>query len=193
MKEKQPKKGWVVIATRLTVFLCVILTVYGLINGIWYFGYKRKFDTIASEMEQVYENPEHTWHKNQPLYQKTIGEYTIRLRMPNYLLDNGNFGIDKTVDLTGQTEPGANKIGLYIPPKFFGKYDLSITVINDQKDIFVTLGVDENFKYLPPEWMTEEEIAMHQALIDENKEEAQRQLELCYSFVEDLEGNIRSE
>ena len=71
------------IIKRLLILFAIIILIFAIINATWYFGYRQRYSIIAKNLEATYlfgENDDDMLR-----YTQEIGDYTISLKMPEYL------------------------------------------------------------------------------------------------------------
>ena len=82
------------IIKRLLILFAIIILIFAIINATWYFGYRQRYSIIAKNLEATYlfgENDDDMLR-----YTQEIGDYTISLKMPEYLGSGGFVSIAKT-------------------------------------------------------------------------------------------------
>lgn len=85
------------IIKRLLILFAIIILIFAIINATWYFGYRQRYSIIAKNLEATYlfgENDDDMLR-----YTQEIGDYTISLKMPEYLGSGGFVSIAKTSGL----------------------------------------------------------------------------------------------
>lgn len=129
------------ITKRLLILLAIILLIFAIINAVWYFGYQQRYNAIAKNLEATYLDGD----KDDDMlrYTKEVGDYTISLKMPEYLGSGGFVSIAKTsgyvVSLDGKEniiESGEMYIALYIWPKYFSDYKIGLDFYDEANSIW---------------------------------------------------------
>ena len=129
------------ITKRLLILLAIILLVFAIINAVWCFGYQQRYNAIAKNLEATYFDGD---NDNDMLrYTKEVGDYTISLKMPEYLGSGGFVSIAKTsgyvVSLDGKEniiESSEMYITLYIWPKYFSDYKIGLDFYDEANSIW---------------------------------------------------------
>lgn len=129
------------ITKRLLILLAIILLIFAIINAVWYFGYQQRYNAIAKNLEATYLDGD----KDDDMlrYTKEVGDYTISLKMPDYLGSGGFVSIAKTsgyvVSLDGKEniiESSEMYITLYIWPKYFSDYKIGLDFYDEANSIW---------------------------------------------------------
>lgn len=129
------------ITKRLLILLAIILLIFAIINAVWYFGYQQRYNAIAKNLEATYLDGD----KDDDMlrYTKEVGDYTISLKMPEYLGSGGFVSIAKTsgyvVSLDGKEniiESSEMYIALYIWPKYFSDYKIGLDFYDEANSIW---------------------------------------------------------
>lgn len=129
------------IIKRLLILFAIIILIFAIINATWYFGYRQRYSIIAKNLEATYlfgENDDDMLR-----YTQEIGDYTISLKMPEYLGSGGFVSIAKTsgysisLDDDGNTlEASEMYITLYIWPKYFSDYKIGLDFYDEANSIW---------------------------------------------------------
>lgn len=129
------------ITKRLLILLAIILLVFAIINAVWYFGYQQRYNAIAKNLEATYFDGDND--EDMLRYTKEVGDYTISLKMPEYLGSGGFVSIAKTsgyvVSLDGKEniiESSEMYIALYIWPKYFSDYKIGLDFYDEANSIW---------------------------------------------------------
>lgn len=129
------------ITKRLLILLAIILLVFAIINAVWYFGYQQRYNAIAKNLEATYFDGDND--EDMLRYTKEVGDYTISLKMPEYLGSGGFVSIAKTsgyvVSLDGKEniiESSEMYITLYIWPKYFSDYKIGLDFYDEANSIW---------------------------------------------------------
>lgn len=123
------------------VSLTIIMLVFAIINAVWYFGYQQRYNAIAKNLEATYFDGDND--DDMLRYTKEVGDYTISLKMPEYLGSGGFVSIAKTsgyvVSLDGKEniiESSEMYITLYIWPKYFSDYKIGLDFYDEANSIW---------------------------------------------------------
>ena len=129
------------IKKRLLILLAIILLIFAIINAVWYFGYQQRYNAIAKNLEATYLDGDND--DDMLRYTKEVGDYTISLKMPEYLGSGGFVSIAKTsgyvVSLDGKEniiESSEMYITLYIWPKYFSDYKIGLDFYDEANSIW---------------------------------------------------------
>ena len=129
------------ITKRLLILLAIILLIFAIINAVWYFGYQQRYNAIAKNLEATYLDGDND--DDMLRYTKEVGDYTISLKMPEYLCSGGFVSIAKTsgyvVSLDGKEniiESSEMYITLYIWPKYFSDYKIGLDFYDEANSIW---------------------------------------------------------
>ena len=129
------------ITKRLLILLAIILLIFAIINAVWYFGYQQRYNAIAKNLEATYLDGDND--DDMLRYTKEVGDYTISLKMPEYLGSGGFVSIAKTsgyvVSLDGKEniiESSEMYITLYIWPKYFSDYKIGLDFYDEANSIW---------------------------------------------------------
>ena len=177
---------------RLLLLFVSILTLLGLVNGVWYFGYKNRYNRIAEHLSEYYLGK--TGEPAARRYETEVEEYRIGMKMPAYLGRGGFISIGKTEDMlieldeTGEIEAGKGmRIMLWIYPKYFRGFELYLTLEDDAEDVHETVELTPDLR-LKDETLEEildpEELAELSRRIEANRDEIQRMLALAEKTLE---------
>ena len=111
-------------------------------------------------------------------YSKTIEDYSITIKKPQYLGTGGFISIGDTEGYVTQIDENGNKISptgmyisLYIWPGYFGKYELGIDFYDEVNGIWEQVEVTKELKVLNTENLDDEYVKDLNNLISENKDE----------------------
>ena len=129
------------ITKRLLILLAITLLIFAIINAVWYFGYQQRYNAIAKNLEATYLDGDND--DDMLRYTKEVGDYTISLKMPEYLGSGGFVSIAKTsgyvVSLDGKEniiESSEMYITLYIWPKYFSDYKIGLDFYDEANSIW---------------------------------------------------------
>ena len=129
------------ITKRLLILLAIILLIFAIINAVWYFGYQQRYNAIAKNLEATYLDGDND--DDMLRYTKEVGDYTISLKIPEYLGSGGFVSIAKTsgyvVSLDGKEniiESSEMYITLYIWPKYFSDYKIGLDFYDEANSIW---------------------------------------------------------
>lgn len=121
----------ILIIKRLLILFAVILLIFGIINAIWYFGYRQRYNGFTKNLEVTYLFEEDD--DEMMRYTKEIGDYIVSMKMPEYLGLGGFVSIAPTAGYTVSEDDEGNIIEssemyvtLYIWPKFFIDYKIGL-------------------------------------------------------------------
>jgi len=153
--KKNNKENHIFTTKKLLILFAFILVIFGVINAIWYYGYKATYDELASKMDQTIDKIDGTTVR----YTKAIDNYSFVLKMPAYLGEGGFLSVGDTEGAV--TEFDSNNdivssngtyITLYIWPQRFGGYQMGVDFYDEATDLWeqvyinsdLTIASDEN-------------------------------------------------
>ena len=126
MKEKKN------VLLKLTILALIIAAIFGTINAVWYFGYKKTYDDFAKVMEELSSEA-----KKGNDFEIISDDCICRLNMPKYLGSGGSLTVHKAEKIQYQFDEKGNLINgdektviLHIWPQKFGGYKYGVTVMN---------------------------------------------------------------
>ena len=129
------------IIKRLLILLIFILSVFAAINVIWYVGYQQRYNNIAEHLEITHLFGEED--DDMLRYTKEVGDYTISMKMPEYLGRGGFVSVAKTAGYTVKLDDNGNIIEssemymtLYIWPEYFSGYKIGLDFYDEANSIF---------------------------------------------------------
>lgn len=165
------------IIKKLLILLAAIILVFATINGIWYFGYRQRYSAIENKLEASYlfgENED----KDMLRYTKEIDDYTISMKLPEYLGSGGFISIAKTSGYEATLDDEGNivessdmYITLYIWPKYFSDYKLGLDFYDEANSIWEQVEFTSKMKIMNADNLDDAYIENILELISENKDE----------------------
>lgn len=159
---------------KLTIFLLIILTIFGAINLSWYLLKYRPYKKLA----QNFKKSEMFLEIDSRHYEMNKDKYYFTIKMPSYLGFEGGFcrvytenEFTETIgdeevkkentEITGYT--------LYYWPSILGDDEYGIEF--EMGEDFVQLNITKELEYIPEENESQHELREHKKLIDDNKED----------------------
>ena len=145
--EKHIGEKHISIGKKLLFLFAVILAIFGIINGVWYFGYKSTYDKLASKMEPTIDMIDETIVR----YTTTVDNYSFVLKMPAYLGEGGFLSVGDTEGTV--TEVDSNNdivssngtiITLFIWPQRFGGYQLGVDFYDEAAGLWEQVYIDSD-------------------------------------------------
>lgn len=164
------------IIKRLLILFAMILFIFACINAVWYFGYQKRYNTIAENLEATYlfdENDEDMLR-----YTKEVGDYTISLKMPDYLGSGGFVSIAKTSGYSVSLDDDGNileasemYITLYIWPKYFSSYKIGLDFYDEANAIWEQVELTTDMDLMNTDSLDDAYIDYIWQLISEHQDE----------------------
>lgn len=187
---KNKPKG-AILKRLLLLLLSILFLLFTAINGIWYFGYRQRYNTLAKHLEVTYLSDEES---NDALrYTKEVGDYKISMKLPDYLGSGGYLSISKiasyevSLDDEGNIlESSGTDITLFIWPKYFSGYKMGVFFYNEANSIWYQVYVNSDLE-LTNTYDSEEDTENILKLLSENQDEIK---ELIRIAKENLEIDI---
>lgn len=169
-------EGRTVILKRLLVLFCAIVTIFALINAIWYFGYQKRYSAIARHLEAAYLFGEES--DDMLRYAKEVGDYTISMKMPEYLGSGGFVSVAKTsgyVTLLNDdgtiAEADEMYITLYIWPKYFIGYKIGLDFYDEANSIWEQVELTSDMELMHTDTLDDAYIEYISQLISDYQDE----------------------
>ncbi len=181
--------GKPLILKRLAILLGVILLIFGMINGLWFFGYRQNYHNFSLKLEAQY--VEGIEEADMLRYAKTVDGYSVTLKMPNYLGSGGFISVEKEEGYVSQLDENGNIIGdnglnitLFIWPQYFGKYELGLDFFDEVNSIWEQVAIRPDLSLANAEDMDEAYIAYINELISENQEEIDKLIAIAENTLD---------
>ena len=159
---------------KLVILFIVFLAIFGIINIVWYFGYKATYDKLASKMDTEETS---IGQESRVSYYKIAGEERCILGMPSYLSYGGQLCVSAEEGYVPQYDADGNIISdngiyvsLYIWPQFLGAYELGVDFYSEKDHIWEQLYIDSELNLQGTENMDPLLIEKLQKLIDEHSD-----------------------
>ena len=168
---------------KLTILACVIVFLFGAVNAVWYFGYKKAYDDYAGKMEIV-----DTGFEDGERYQAIVEDCLCQLKMPSYLGYGGYLtvqdaeGISYEMDENGNIVNGDEKtVILHIWPQAFGNdYTYGVSLLSPAETVQIMIQKDGS---VVPQSDGNTELDEHsEALLANYQEEIAHLLEIARIF-----------
>lgn len=169
---------------KLIIAAVAILSVYAIINVVWFSTEWRKYNNFIENLEEVTE----------PEGNKRIRDgYFIWIRRPSYLDFSGDGEISVSNAKSYEAirlEDGSFTsnmdmyIGVSIFPRFWGGYDIRVTFedVTNDIDIF-RIDLDSDLKYIPQNSMDKLYNDEIETLIEENEDVIKEMFDCCIEAV----------
>ena len=97
MKEKKRT------VVKLTILACVIVFIFGMVNAVWYFGYKKTYDDYAGNMEI-----NDIGFEDGARYQAIVEDCLCQLKMPSYLGYGGYLTVQNAESASYEMDENGN-------------------------------------------------------------------------------------
>lgn len=129
---------------KLSALLIGIAIIFGAINAVWYFGYKKTFDEFSKAME---ESPAAFESKGR--YELKKDDCICQLKMPEYLGSGGYLTVQKAINVIYEIDDNGNIVNkdektviLHIWPQKFGGYTYGVSVISGAEVRQININAD---------------------------------------------------
>lgn len=172
------------ILKKLLILFCVILAVFATINGVWYFGYQRRFESMAEHLEM--DSFDLNESKTVVRYFREVDDHNIVLGMPTYLGSGGRVALEKAEGCIVEQDDAGNIVGgngihitLFIWPRYFSGYLIGVDFDDPLNDLWAQTELNSDLKPLYAEEMDPESIAFLTQLIEENRGEIETMIRIA--------------
>lgn len=135
------------IGKKLLFLFAVILAIFGIINGVWYFGYKATYDKLSSKMEPIIDMIDETAVR----YTTTVDNYSFVLKMPSYLGEGGFISVSDTEGVVTELDSNNNIVSsngtiitLFIWPQQFGGYKLGVDFYDEAAELWEQVYINSD-------------------------------------------------
>lgn len=169
-------KSRTAIIKRLLILLAIILLIFAIINAVWYFGYQQRYNAIARHLETTYSLGEDD--DDMLRYTKEVGDYTISMKMPEYLGSGGFVSIAKTsgyeVSLDDEEnimESSGMYITLYIWPKYFNDYKIGLDFYDEANSIWEQVELTSDMELMNTDDLDDAYVEYILQLISDHQDE----------------------
>ena len=169
---------------KLLILFCVILAVFAAINGIWYFGYQRRFEAMAEHLEM--DSFDLNESKTVVRYFREVDDHNIVLGMPTYLGSGGRVSIEKAEGCIVEQDDAGNIVGsngihitMFIWPRYFSGYLIGVDFDDPLQDLWIQTELNSDLKPLYAEEMDPEIVAFLSQLIEENRGEIETMIRIA--------------
>lgn len=159
---------------KLMILFVVLLAIFGIINIVWYFGYKATYDKLASKMDTEETS---IGQESRIAYYKIAGKQKCILGMPSYLSNGGQLCVSAEEGYIPEYDDDGNIISdngiyvsLYIWPQFLGGYKLGVDFYSEKDGIWEQIYIDSEFNLVDTESMDPLLVEESQKLIDEHSD-----------------------
>lgn len=160
----------------------IVILIFGLINAFWYFGFMKKYVDISKKMEayQMDEEGDDTQR-----FSLNIDGYRISMKYPEYLGSGGFISIGPEegavtyLDEEGEFL-GTNGVVIYLTvwPCFISGYEYGVDFIDEAQDLSLFAMITPDLEIVDADQMEEAEVEEVEQLIDDNREEIKKLLEI---------------
>lgn len=164
------------IIKRLLALFIIILLIFAIINAVWYFGYQKRYNTMAGNLETTY-----LFNQNDDdmlRYTKEVGDYIISLKMPEYLGSGGFVSISKTSGYSVSLDDDGDIIDasemyitLYIWPKYFSGYKIGLDFYDEANSIWEQVELTTDMEPMDTDALDDAYIDYISQLISEHQGE----------------------
>lgn len=181
------------IIKKLLILLAIIMIIFATINGIWYFGYRQRYNAIEKNLEVSYLFGEDD-DKDMLRYTKEVDDYTISMKLPEYLGSGGFISIAKTSGYEATLDDEGNivessemYVTLYIWPKYFSDYKIGLDFYDEVNSIWEQVELTSDMEIMNADTLDDAYIENISNLIMENKDEIN---DLIHITKENIDINI---
>lgn len=173
---------------RLLILFLSILTLFALINGVWFFGYQNRYNNFAERLDEYYlmgiDEPKYR------RYGKEVDGYQIGMKMPDYLGTGGFVSVDQGEIIVDVDEEGnqysETSVALFIYPKWFSGFEYVVNINNvvtgEMFFISVTPEMDLTQEY--EEALDPGEAEQSRQIIAEHQEEIKNMIDIAEKTLE---------
>lgn len=194
-KERTEKKIWQHVVRKLVVILIVVLMIFSLATGVWYFGYRIKFDEAAKGLTVATNSVgDKRWIGTIDSYQITVAKPTGLLKtwieiaepiqgelyMPIYD-EYGNVIMDEAGNI--MFESGPLIVSLFVWPQLFDDCDFGVFFEGGPDNVQIQLMIDEELNILDADMFNEDEIEFFENLIEEKEDVIREQLDIAKNRI----------
>lgn len=173
------------IVRRLLILFAVILTIFAVINAVWFFGYKQRYNAIADHLEPTYLLDDE--EDDEALrYTKEVGDYTISMKMPSYLGSGGFVSIARTSGYEVSLDDEGNIISsngllvtLYIWPEYFTGYKIGLDFYDEAGDLWEQVEITADMEISNTDALDDEYIEYISELISEYQDEVDEMISIA--------------
>jgi hypothetical protein len=173
------------IVRRLLFLLAIILMIFAAINGIWYFGYKQRYNAVKKYLETNYLFGEED-DNDMLRYTKEVGDYAISMKEPEYLGHGGYVSIAKSsgyetiLDDDGNiVESSEIYITLYIWPKYFLGYKIGLDFYDEANSIYEQIELTSDMEIMNADDLDDAYMENISKLISENRDEINKLIRIA--------------
>ena len=184
------------IIKKLLILLAIIMIIFATINGIWYFGYRQRYNAIEKNMEVTYlfgENDD----KDMLRYTKEVDDYTISMKLPEYLGSGGFISIAKTTGYEATLDDNGNivessemYITLYIWPKYFSDYKVGLDFYDEVNSIWEQVELTSDMELMNADALDDVYIDNISNLIIENKDDVNDLIRVANEYIDTSTSTI---
>lgn len=174
MKEKKRT------VVKLTILACVIVFIFGMVNAVWYFGYKKTYDDYAGNMEI-----NDIGFEDGARYQAIVEDCLCQLKMPSYLGYGGYLTVQNAESASYEMDENGNVVNgdektviLHIWPQAFGNdYTYGVSLLSPAETVQIMIQKDGSI--VPQSNENTELDEYNEALLADYQEEIAHFLEIA--------------
>ena len=172
---------------KLLCMFAGILAIFGIINGVWYFGYKATYDKLASKMEPTIDMIDEKTVR----YTTTVDNYSFVLKMPAYLGEGGFLSVGDTDGIV--TEIDSNNsivssngtvITLFIWPQRFEGYQMGVDFYDEATGLWEQVYIESDLTIASAENLDGQYIQYLEELLSDYATEIQDLIGAAETFWE---------
>lgn len=158
---------------KLGILFALILIIFGLVNVVWFFGYKNIYNEFSKKMDVTYDEIDSSIMR----YTKIEGDLSFYLKMPSYLGSGGFLSVGSTQGYTSYIDEDGNVVGsngmyitLYIWPQMGSGYKVGVDFYDEFADIWEQVYIDAELNLLNTDNYDDLYIEELEELIQQNSE-----------------------
>lgn len=158
---------------KLGTLFALILIIFGLVNVVWFFGYKNIYNEFSKKMDVTYDEIDSSIKR----YTKIEGDLSFYLKMPSYLGSGGFLSVGSTQGYTSYVDEDSNVVGsngmyitLYIWPQMGSGYKVGVDFYDEFADIWEQVYIDGELNLLNTDNYDDLYIEELEELIQQNSE-----------------------
>ena len=164
-------------AKKLMILFAIILIIFGVINAVWYFGYKATYDELASKMDQTIDKIDGMTKR----YTKIVDNYSFVLKMPAYLGEGGFLSVGDTEGAVTEIDSNNDSVSsngtyitLYIWPQRFGGYRMGLDFYDEATDLWEQIYINSDLTIVSTENLDNQHVKYLEELLSDYVTEIQQ-------------------
>ena len=185
--KKNNKENHISTTKKLLILFAFILVIFGVINAVWYYGYKATYDELASKMDQTIDKIDGTTVR----YTKAIDNYSFVLKMPAYLGEGGFLSVGDTEGAVTEFDSNNDIVssnGTYITlciwPQYWGEYQIGVDFYDEATDLWEQVYIDSDLNIVSSDNLDSQHIKYLEELLSAHSAEIQDLIEAAEALWE---------